>query len=177
MLDDGFAHNPKVSHAALAELHAGACGWALSLTGRQPEVAEDVMQQTYLLILEGRARYDGASSLKTWLYGVVRNVARRHARQRRVRLGLMARLAGAFSDPAGETVSENPPPRQGIEARLRGAVRGLPARQREVLELVFDAEFTLAQAAVVLGISVGAARTHYHRAKTTLRQRLEVEND
>ena len=45
MLDDGFAHNPKVSHAALAELHAGAYGWALSLTGRQPEVAEDVMQQ------------------------------------------------------------------------------------------------------------------------------------
>lgn len=177
MFDDGFAHNPNISHAALAELHAGAYVWALSLTDRQPAVAEDVMQQTYLLLLEGRARYDGASSLKTWLYGVVRNVARRHARQRRVRLGLIARLAGTVGDPAAETGIENPATRQGGESRLRDAVRALPTRQREVLELVFDAEFTLAQAAIVLGISVGSARTHYHRAKITLRARLEADND
>lgn len=177
MTDDGFEHNPNIRHAALAELHAGAYVWALSLTGQEPAAAEDVMQQTYLLILDGRARYDGASSLKTWLFGVVRNVARRHARQRRVQLGLIARLAGSVGDSTLEAGIGNPPTRQDGGPRLRDAVRALPTRQREVLELVFDAEFTLAQAAVVLGISVGSARTHYHRAKTTLRERLEADND
>ena len=176
MTDDAFDNNPNIGRAALAELHRGGYRWALSLTNHESAAAEDVMQQSYLLILEGRARFDGASSLKTWLYGVIRNVARRHVRQRRVQLGLVRRLAGAGGDPADMNIDAQALPLT-RESRLREAIRALPPRQREVLELVFDGDFTLEQAAVVLGISAGSARTHYHRAKTTLRARLEADDD
>ena len=56
--------------------------------------------------------------------------------------------------------------------RLRGALRKLPSRQREVLHLVFHEDMTIEVAAGVMGVSVGTARTHYTRGKDRLRSLL-----
>ena len=63
------------------------------------------------------------------------------------------------------------------DTALTDALTALPRRQREVLELVVYSEFTLEQSAEVLGISLGSVRTHYHRAKETLRARLESHDE
>jgi RNA polymerase sigma-70 factor (ECF subfamily) len=159
---------------SLAEHHPASAGWALSCCRWDREEAEDVLQMAYLKILDGRARFGGRSSFRTWLFGVIRRTAAEHRRGRWLRSAIGPRWRDERPGP--------PPPSP--EARLgeaesgralRAALRELPARQREVLHLVFYQEMTVDEAARVLGISLGSARTHYHRGKIALQRRLGRE--
>src|SRR5438105_8358634 len=68
----------------LERLHPEAWGWALACVGRHREDTEDVLQTAYTRILSGRARFEGRSSVKAWVLGVIRMTAL-EARRRMVR--------------------------------------------------------------------------------------------
>lgn len=161
-------HNPLIDQRELERLHEQCFSWALSCVRGRRDEAEDVLQMTYLAIVEGEARFGGQSSLRTWLFAVIRNVA--HSRWRRARRSLqaLARIA-AFAPQAEAFAQPGVPPE---DARLLGALRSLPKRQHEVLDLVFYRDLSIAEAADVLGISLGTARMHYERGKAALRERL-----
>jgi RNA polymerase sigma-70 factor (ECF subfamily) len=149
----------------LEQLHAATFAWALACCGFHRQEAEDVVQTVYLKILDGRARFDGRSSYKTWLFSVVRRTAADRRRRRWVAtLGLARLLEGAPEPQAPADETER--------ARVRAALGKLAPRQREVLDLVFYHELTVEEAARVMGVSVGSARVHYNRAKDNLRERL-----
>jgi len=133
-----------------------------------------VLQDAYLRILEGRARFGGGSGFRTWLFGVIRNVAREH---RRRALREASRLVGDVPPdaPAGGASPHDAAERRVLAARLRNALDRLPERQRDVLHLVFYQGLTVAEAAEVLGVGVGTARTHYARAKDAMRKELEPQ--
>ena len=156
----------------LERLHPLSYGWALACSGRRPAEALDVLQSTYLKVLGGRARFDGRSSFKTWLFGVIRLTAaeeRRRERLRRLRL-ISLESAPPPADPAldaGERLVHTE-----RTERLVAALARLSRRQREVLDLVFYHEMTVEEAAAVLRVSVGSARTHYERGKRRLRSLL-----
>src|SRR5437764_13655584 len=59
----------------LESLHSASFGWALSCCRRDYGAAEEVLQTVYLKILEGKARFRGEASLKTWLFAVIRKTA------------------------------------------------------------------------------------------------------
>ena len=62
--------------------------------------------------------------------------------------------------------------RSETQARFRQALAQLPARQQQTLHLVFYEDLSLQETAEVIGISVGAVRKHYGRAKASLRDLL-----
>src|SRR5256714_2215285 len=66
----------------LERLHPESWGWALACCARDQELAEDVLQSAYLAVLSGRARFNGGSTLKTWVFGVIRWTARTERRRR-----------------------------------------------------------------------------------------------
>ena len=161
--------------AELERLHGDTFGWALALCEGDRAEAEDVLQSAYLRVLSGGARFEGRSSVKTWLFGVVRRV--RSERRRSVALRLLARLRwlapGREADPAPGPV-ENALRAERV-ARTRKALARLSGRQRDTLHLVFYQEMTIEEAAGILGITAGSARTHYERGKARLRALLAEE--
>src|SRR5260370_20335965 len=132
----------------LEKLHSASFGWALSCCGRDRGEAEEVLQTVYLKILEGKARFRGEANLKTWLFAVIRNTAiseHRRSLLRRLRLT-------ADREPLSEHPSLYQAPTQAIErteaqAQFQNALKSLPARQREVLHLVFYEDLSLREAA------------------------------
>ena len=156
----------------IAALHPASFAWALACTRWNTHEAEEVLQSVYLSILEGRARFDGRASFKTWLFAVVRNMAARAKGRRWLEERAPWKLLGGSS--SGVVVDPVLTEERG--ARVRHALGTLPARQREVLDLVFFHEMTVEQAAEVMEVSTGTARTHYHRGKLRLLELLGTED-
>lgn len=158
--------------AELEKLHGSSFGWALSCCRRDREMAEEVLQTVYLKILEGKARYCGDSSLKTWLFSVIRKTAITEYRKRLLRLVRLTSQTETAEPMSLTTGQEKALERSEEQQRFQQALRELPTRQREALHLVFYEDATLSEAAKVMGISIGSARTHYERGKKRLRESL-----
>ncbi|MEZ4457577.1 MAG: RNA polymerase sigma factor [Gemmatimonadales bacterium] len=151
----------------LERVHAPGFAWAVRCCDGNRADAEDVLHQAYLKVLDGRAVYGGRSTFRTWLFGVIRFTAQEHRRrwwQHAARLGRWWREQPPETLPAAVGTED---PRLD---RLKRALGGLSARQAEVLHLVFYQEMTIQEAAEVIGLPIGTARTHYERGKSRLRK-------
>jgi RNA polymerase sigma-70 factor (ECF subfamily) len=162
---------PADLRAALERHHAESMGWAMACCGFDRSEASDVLQDSYLKVLDGRAVFRGEASFRTWLFGVVRRTAAEHRRN------VFRRVSSLFRIDHLDLAVEATDPHAAIdgraaEDRLRAALRRLPARQRQVLHLVFQEDMTVEAAAGVMGVSVGSARTHYARGKARVRELL-----
>jgi len=119
---------------------------------------QEVLQIVYLKVLEGKARYNGASSFKTWLFAVIRKTAL--DQRRRSLLRTLTALKIADGRAARSEHPDESAYRSEIQVMFRRALALLPRRQREALELVFYHELNIQEAAAVMGVSLGSARTH-----------------
>ncbi len=155
----------------LEQLHQQAFAWALACCGRNRSEAEDVLQVTYLKILDGSAQFEGRSTFQTWVFGVIRRTAlsnwRKFVNRDRIRRTLFQHRPEA-SIPGPDNDQDYP---ENMRALVR-ALESLSNRQREVLQLVFYHDMTIEAAATTLGISLGSARTHYTRGKRKLADKL-----
>jgi len=163
--------------AELAELHEASFAWAMACCDRRPQDAEDVLGATYVKILTGRAVFGGRSSVKTWLFAVIRNTAYEVLRKRRKRQMLLGQWAERDAPQEkyerarqGERLDER---RKG-EA-VRAALEQLSEKQRRVLELVFYHGMTIEEASEVMEMNLGTARTHYARGKKRMLARLSED--
>ena len=156
----------------LERMHAASFGWALWCCDHRREEAEEVLQSTYLKVLDGAATFDGRSSLRTWLFGVIRRTAADRQRRRWIRRQLFDRWL--VSESCALPVPAPGPEAMACESEIRRnllrAVAGLSTRQRQVLHLVFYQELTIEEASRVMNISLGTARTHFDRGKRRLRE-------
>src|SRR6266480_2111510 len=151
----------------LERAHGDCFGWAMACCGRNRDDAAEVLQTVYLKVLDGRARYDARSTFRTWLFGVIRRTAASERRKAWLRGLLLQREAGRLM-PATPAPTDAEVEHDSRCDGLRHALGRLAVRQREVLELVFYHDLTVEEAAAVMGVNLGSARTHYARGKARL---------
>jgi RNA polymerase sigma-70 factor, ECF subfamily len=156
-----------------------------------PEQAEDVVQETWLGVLNGIDRFEGRSSLKTWIFRILVNRAKTKG-VREHRSVPFSDLEGdgddaeASVDPArfrGGAWSAPPASWAGVpEERLLSAetrtvvdeaIALLPEMQRAVITLRDVRGFTAPETCDVLGITEANQRVLLHRARSKVRARLE----
>ena len=149
------------------------------LLGGRPE-AEDVVQETFLRAWRHRARFEGRSSYRGWLFRIATNacvdVLRRPATQRALAVSSVEDDAGVAvlrRAPAVRFRAEAAPDdalvaRETVELSLLAALEHLPARQRVVLAVRDLLGWTAEDTAQLLGTSVPAVNSALQRARATL---------
>jgi RNA polymerase sigma-70 factor, ECF subfamily len=150
------------------------------------ESAEDTVQDAWLAVLRGIDRFEGRSSLHTWVYRILVNTAKtRGVRESRMDGGPTvdpARFRGPDDRFPGHW-KEFPPPWPSVEGEIEAremrrhidaAVDELPARQRAVITLRDIDGYSSEEVCAILGISLGNQRVLLHRARAGVRARLEV---
>jgi RNA polymerase sigma-70 factor, ECF subfamily len=168
----------------VSRYHGTLVGVAAAIIGSCAQ-AEEVVQDAWIAVLNAVARFQGRSSLSTWLFSIVLNRARtRVARESRL-VGLPAVLDGAQGDeravPASEFVADGhwasmprlwdelDPERviggRQLVAHVLAALEHLPAGQRAVLVLRDLESQSAEDACALLGISAENQRVLLHRAR------------
>ncbi|MEX3015302.1 RNA polymerase sigma factor [Gymnodinialimonas hymeniacidonis] len=126
--------------------------------------ADDVVQEVFLRLHDGRLKAQPRAKFTTWLYGVVLNIAREQARRRR-RFWGAAQADEVLSTHADDQAD---PARLDRLRDLGRALATLPIRQREVVLLRFLEGFDTAETAEILGCRQGTVKAHLHRATRKL---------
>jgi RNA polymerase sigma-70 factor (ECF subfamily) len=162
------AHGDSAAFTHLVKTHSSALHGYFAR--RMPAVSEDLLAETWLQAFAARRTFDPArGSARGWLFGVAHNVLAQHLRR-----------AGRTEPVPGPDVTD---PWQVVDQRLdaaamapalRRALAELPVEERELLLLISWEQLTPSEAAAVVGIPAGTARSRLHRARGRLRDRLTL---
>jgi RNA polymerase sigma-70 factor, ECF subfamily len=187
--EDGFASLVELYNASLLRL-------AMMYVGNRA-VAEEVVQETWLGLLESLDRFEQRASLKTWIYRILVNSAKKR-RGKEARSIPFSSLWEQSTDvepavdpdrflDAGHRWAHHweSPPRTWVSvpeaeilsketlARVDQAIAALPPAQREVITLRDVQGWTAAEACNVLGLTETNQRVLLHRARSKVRRDLE----
>ncbi|HEY1741395.1 MAG TPA: RNA polymerase sigma factor, partial [Acidimicrobiia bacterium] len=159
-------------------------------------IAEEVVQDTWLAVIKGIDRFEGRSSLKTWLFRVMVNIARtRGVREQRAipfasvtdddhggndpavpasRFRRFGRAAGTWKrPPVAWPEAEQRALDEEATRFVHAAIDGLPPAQREVITMRDVLGWSSADVCAALDLADGNQRVLLHRARSKVRASLE----
>jgi RNA polymerase sigma-70 factor (ECF subfamily) len=181
----------EAAFRTLIQMHHGPMLRLAMTYVRDPGVAEEVVQEAWLTCLRSLDKFEGRSSLKTWLYGIVMNIARSRKRREARVLPFASLWQRDDSDSRRPTVEArrfgrdgmwSSPPDSWPESKVlssetmlhvKAAIESLPTKQREVITLRDVAGLDAGEVCGLLSISAENQRVRLHRARAAVRKMLE----
>lgn len=150
--------------AGLSEMIPHLRAFARSLCG-QPELADDLVQETMMKAWSARGSFTAGTSMKAWTFVILRNLFVSQMRRKR--------FHAEWDDHAAERVLSCPPDdgRNLEVADVQRALLTLPPDQREALILVAAGGFGYAEVADICGCAVGTIKSRVGRARAALDKR------
>jgi RNA polymerase sigma-70 factor (ECF subfamily) len=177
----------------IRRFHRSLTTVAAAVIGSQAQ-AEEVVQDAWLAVFNGIGRFEGRSSLATWLFSIVLNRARSRASQEKRTVALPPGLDGSESEERGVPLSAFKPDGHWIDAprlwddisperiiggrqlwdHVQAVIERLPEGQRAVLVLRDMEGQTAEEACSLLNISAENQRVLLHRARSRVRAAVDV---
>jgi RNA polymerase sigma-70 factor (ECF subfamily) len=152
--------------------HAPLTGYLVRMTNGQRELAEDMVQMTFMKLIQSRESYQAGRTFRPWLYTIATNLARDHFRR------LETRKTEAWDEALDELAGkcEGEPEKllvRGEQAALvAGAVQRLSEPLRAALVLRFYQDLSLEEIAQVLEIPLGTVKSRLSAAIRQLHKTL-----
>ncbi len=137
---------------------------ALKVVGGH-EDADEIVQKTFISVYKNLGRFEGRSSLKTWIFRIAMNYSKNLIRDRARHTGEELAEWNAVAESSVEADIEADQRRRIVEE----AMEQLPPRQREVLQMRAFGDMSFAEIAQDVGISTSAAKVNYHYAVKALK--------
>lgn len=168
-----LARVAEKDHEALAEIYARfqrpLFRYLFHLLG-QKELAEDVLQEVFVIIWQKAHTFQRTARAAHWIFGIAHNQAfkalRRDARVTLTDLEEAHELADETLDPEADTL------RQATSAEIASALTCLTPEHREVLELAFFQDFACKEIAEIVGIPLGTVKSRLSYARRALKAAL-----
>jgi RNA polymerase sigma-70 factor (ECF subfamily) len=145
---------------------------------------EDVAQEVFLRLYKFIRKYRGNASLESWIYKVVLNYCRTHARRRSTFSRIFGMAPNTGSEERGFEIldtlaSETYDPAKTVEQRVQaedimGAVRSLPPIYSDILIMREVNELSYEEIAQILGISIGTVKSRISRARDLVRGKVKM---
>ena len=162
------AGDDEAFDAVHAAFNARLFSFLLRLSRRR-EVAEDLLEETWVRLVSRAPRLRPDTTLGPWLFTVARNLYVSYCRSRLLEESHQAGLMGLWPSGSPHASPFEATAASEAERRLEAALAALPARYREVILLVGVHGLTPADAAKACGISAEALRQRLSRARALLR--------
>jgi RNA polymerase sigma-70 factor (ECF subfamily) len=165
--------SPRSFDRLAAELSPQLTHYLQRMVG-EPQLAEDLLQETLLRIARGLPGFRGESSVKTWAFSIATRVAADHFRKPETRANIVEVEDGGAVPDLGPDVDERVVIDE-MNSCVRGVIDSLPADYRAALVLHDLQGLTAAETAAACDCSLATAKIRIHRARKRLRQALEKE--
>jgi RNA polymerase sigma-70 factor, ECF subfamily len=163
-------------HALVEQYQYRLVRYLIYLLGRRDEV-DDLVQETWVRVLERGRSYDGRSRFEPWLFAIARNLTIDHMRRRKT-WSLDSDDDGEQDAAPRSPASNDPSPfvlaaRTEDAQRLGQSMQTLDFIYREVLVLRFQEDLSLQEVATVVGAPVSTVASRIYRGLQTLRALLD----
>jgi RNA polymerase sigma-70 factor (ECF subfamily) len=141
---------------------------------RRRDVADDLLEETWLRLVKHAERLRSDTRLGPWLFTVARNLYVSYLRSRVLEDTAMSSVIALWPVSTGHASPFEATAANELERRVERALASLPVASREVLLLVWVAGLDPSDAADVCGVTPQTLRQRLHRARTALAQALDV---
>lgn len=171
LIEAATAGDSEALAALIARLQSRVYRWGLGFTA-DPDEADDVAQDTFVLMYRRLHQYGGESSFDGWLYQITRRVANQRQRtgRRRARLAALhesrRELLAYLTDPGARVDRER------LVELVLASLDILPPRQREMFDLVDLQGYTPAEVAELTGANPSTIRGNLFKARAAVRAAL-----
>ena len=140
--------------------------WLLGFVSNDETLAEDLLNEVFFDVWRQADRFEGRSSVSTWLMSIARFKALSARRRRWVDLELGEEIETSVADPADD-------PEAALQEKhrselLRQALSRLSSEHRKIIDLVYYHEKSIAECAEILGIPAATVKTRMFYARKKL---------
>ena len=148
----------------------------LKLTGSNPDLADELTQETFYQVYLSLPKYRGDSGILTWICAIAKNVCRRYYKKNPVTTDI-DKIESALLRDRGFTTMEERAEQKEMYTHAVQTIMGLKEKYRDALICRLFFHMSFHEIAEVMSIKENSAKVIYHRGKNMIRERMEGYED